>query len=287
LPAALHRAGYGALPRDNGRGACPSVISVILQAAEIADLDARLDRLADHLAAAPVPPTLPPPVAFPAVAAPHGSSRCWPGRSVAIARDAAYRLHLPGQPRHPCSALGARSSAFFSPLGRRAAPRLTSAALWLPGGYPELHGVALAANARLWTDVRAHVVAGRPLLAECGGMMSLLDAVVDTAGVEHAFAGVLPGRALMQKRLAALGMQQLDLPQGSVSGHTFHYSSTETALAPWLRARRPDGGEGEAVYRLGPVIASYVHLWFPSNPAAIAALLGAGAAENPRRAQPT
>jgi cobyrinic acid a,c-diamide synthase len=41
------------------------------------------------------------------------------------------------------------------------------------------------------------------------------------------------------------------------------------------------------VYRLGPVIASYVHLWFPSNPAAIAALLGAGAAENPRRAQPT
>ena len=66
-------------------------------------------------------------------------------------------------------------------------------------------GATLAANMRLWTDVRAHVAAGRPVLAECGGMMSLLDAVVDKAGVEHAFAGVLPGRAVMQTRLAALG----------------------------------------------------------------------------------
>ena len=271
----------GAVMRD-ADAALPERHLGLLQAAEIVDLGARLDRLADHLQQTGAA-VLPPAVAFPAVAAPTVPPLL-AGKKIAIARDAAYGFIYPAN-LDTLRALGAEL-AFFSPLGGETLAA-DSAALWLPGGYPELHGVALAANARLWTDVRAHVVAGRPLLAECGGMMSLLDAVVDTAGVEHAFAGVLPGRALMQKRLAALGMQQLDLPQGSVSGHTFHYSSTETALAPWLRARRPDGGEGEAVYRLGPVIASYVHLWFPSNPAAIAALLGAGAAENPRRAQPT
>ena len=81
----------------------------------------------------------------------------------------------------------------------------------------------------------------------------------------------------MQQRLAALGMQHVDLAQGRLSGHSFHYSRMETALLPWLRAQRPDGGEGEAVYRVGSITASYVHFWFPSNPAAVAALFGAAA----------
>ena len=100
-------------------------------------------------------------------------------------------------------------------------------------------------------------------------------AVVAKAGVEQTFAGLLPGRAVMQSRLAALGLQEVDLPGGRLSGHTFHYSRTETPLAPCLHARRPDGGEGEAIYRYGPIIASYVHFWFPSNPVAAAGLFGA------------
>jgi cobyrinic acid a,c-diamide synthase len=80
----------------------------------------------------------------------------------------------------------------------------------------------------------------------------------------------------MQKRLAALGMQEVDLPGGRLTGHTFHYSRTETPLEPWLRACRPDGGEGEAIYRRGPITASYVHFWFPSNPVAVAGLFGGG-----------
>jgi cobyrinic acid a,c-diamide synthase len=79
----------------------------------------------------------------------------------------------------------------------------------------------------------------------------------------------------MQTRLAALGLQQVALPQGWLTGHTFHFSKTETALEPWSRAQRPDGGEGEAVYRAGPITASYVHFWFPSSPAAVAGLFGA------------
>ena len=186
--------------------------------------------------------------------------------------DAAYGFIYPAN-LDTLRALGAEL-AFFSPLAGETLPAACDA-VWLPGGYPELHGEALAANAAFWADLRAHVAAGRPVLAECGGLMSLLDTIVDRAGVAHAFGGLLPGRAVMQQRLAALGMQAVELPQGRMSGHTFHYSKTETPLAPWLHAHGTDGSAGEAVYRSGSITASYVHFWFPSNPVAVAALFGA------------
>jgi cobyrinic acid a,c-diamide synthase len=135
-------------------------------------------------------------------------------------------------------ALGAELR-FFSPVAGDPLPECD--AVWLPGGYPELHAEALSANTGLWAALRAHVDAGKPLLAECGGMMSLFEEIVDKAGSSHRFAGLLPGRAVMQQRLAALGTQFVDLPEGSLAGHTFHYSKSETALAPLCRARTADG----------------------------------------------
>jgi cobyrinic acid a,c-diamide synthase len=108
-------------------------------------------------------------------------------------------------------------------------------------------------------------------------MMSVFDELVDREGERHALAGLLPGRAVMQRRLAALGMQVADLPEGTLSGHTFHYSQSDTPLAPLCRARRPPAGDGEAIYRHGPITASYVHFYFPSNPPAVARLFGAAA----------
>ena len=118
------------------------------------------------------------------------------------------------------------------------------------------------------------VAAGKPLLAECGGMMSLFEEVVDKAGVAHRFGGLLPGRSVMQQRLAALGTQFVDLPEGRLAGHTFHYSKSDTSLAPLVLAKTSDGRDGEAVYRQERLTASYVHFYFPSNPEAIAALFG-------------
>lgn len=76
----------------------------------------------------------------------------------------------------------------------------------------------------------------------------------------------------MQKRLAALGTQFADLPEGRLAGHTFHYSTSETALTPLHRAVAAKGGDGEAIYRQNRLTATYVHLYFPSNPTAIASL---------------
>jgi len=78
----------------------------------------------------------------------------------------------------------------------------------------------------------------------------------------------------MQQRLAALGTQFVDLPEGRLAGHTFHYSKSETPLAPLARAQTANGRDGEAIYRRNRLTASYVHFYFPSNPTAVAALLG-------------
>ncbi|MCF8179514.1 MAG: cobyrinate a,c-diamide synthase, partial [Sulfuritalea sp.] len=77
-------------------------------------------------------------------------------------------------------------------------------------------------------------------------------------------------------RLAALGPQQAELPEGVLRAHTFHYSRTDTSLAPMLQARRQRLGEmqdgGEAVYRIKRLTASYLHFYFPSAPETVAAL---------------
>ncbi len=142
----------------------------------------------------------------------------------------------------------------------------------MPGGYPELHGPALAGNRPLWAALAAHVDAGKPLLAECGGMMALFESMTGVDGDESSLAGLLPGKVVMQKRLAGLGMQEVALPEGTLRGHAFHYSRAETTLEPVCTTVRADGRPGEAVYRRQRLTASYMHLYFPSNPPAVAHL---------------
>jgi cobyrinic acid a,c-diamide synthase len=168
------------------------------------------------------------------------------GQTVAVARDAAccfiYAANL-----DTLRALGAEV-VFFSPLADADLPPCD--AVWLPGGYPELHAATLGANHTLRDALRAHAAAGKPVWAECGGMMLLFDTLVDKAGTAHAMWGLLPGTVRMQARLAALGPQQLDWPgQGDVHppalrGHTFHWSVADTPLTPVARTRRPGSGLG-------------------------------------------
>ena len=197
------------------------------------------------------------------------------GRTVAVARDAAFGFIY--QANLDClRSMGARI-AFFSPLAAERLPQCD--ALWLPGGYPELHLDALAAHAALRGDIAAHVAAGRPVWAECGGMLALCERLTDTAGRTTDLWGLLPGHARMQPRLAGLGMQQLPTPWGLLRGHTFHYSRLDTSMAEAGRSSRPGQDahpdRGEALYRQGSVHASYFHAWFASQPRAVAALLGA------------
>ena len=94
----------------------------------------------------------------------------------------------------------------------------------------------------------------------------------------HLARGVymLPGDTLMQPRLAALGMQEVHLPEGPLRGHTFHYSQCTTPLSPLTHARRPgaDSPPGEPIYRQQRLTASYMHAYFPSHPETVAGVLG-------------
>jgi cobyrinic acid a,c-diamide synthase len=256
----------GALPRDAG-AAMPERHLGLLPAAEIADLDARIERMADLLAATEAA-QLPPAVEL-GVSPQLTFAPLLAGKTIAVARDAAFCFLYPAN-IECLEAMGARL-AFFSPLADAVLPECDG--VWLPGGYPELHGPALAANRALAQSLRAHVAAGRPLLAECGGMMACFGTLHETDGSAHAMFGLLPGRVHMQAKLAGLGMLEADLPEGRLAGHTFHYSTADTMIEPVARATRGAGQDGEAIYRIGRLTASYMHFYFPSNPAAAARLL--------------
>lgn len=273
----------GTVPRDTA-ASLPERHLGLHQAAEIDDLMARLDRMADHLEKTPLATLSMPSDTVspaPALCVPLGtfhavSSQLVPpllkGKTIAIARDAAFCFLYPAN-LELLEALGAQIK-FFSPIAGEPLPACD--ALWLPGGYPELHAATLAQRSDLFAQLHDHVNADKPLLAECGGMMTLFDTLADKEGNIHPMAALLPGQVAMQPRLTALGGQETDLPEGTLRGHTFHYSKTETPLAPITHARRqrPLAGkaQGEAIYRTRRLTASYVHFYFPSNPAAAAAL---------------
>ncbi len=258
---------YGALSRETGIE-LPSRHLGLVQASELNDLDKRLDAAAEALAGS-CEVALPPPVAFEAPE-PVAAEPLLAGVRIAVAHDEAFAF-IYGANLDLLRAMGAELR-FFSPIHDQVLPEADS--LYLPGGYPELHHLTLGQNAAMLAAIRAHHQAGKPLLAECGGMLYLLDALTDVEGQRAELLGLLAGEAVMQKRLAALALQAVTLPEGLLRGHTYHHSLTTTALEPIARGLSPNGGRGaEAVYRQGRMTASYVHFYFPSNPRAIAALL--------------
>ena len=264
MPPAIPFLGAG--PRTD-EAAIPSRHLGLVQAAEIADLDARLEVAARMIADTELA-RLPAPVHFAAPPEEPAAPRTLAGRCIAVARDAAFSFVYPDN-LSLLRAMGAELRE-FSPLANET---VEADAIYLPGGYPELYLSTLAANTATHAALHAHVRAGRPLYAECGGLLYLLEYLTDRDGHTAAMTALLPGQARMQRRLVGLGMQSVDQPQGRLRGHSFHHSALETPLEPVARGvHHPDGRPGEAVYRQGPIQASYIHLYFPSCPAAAAAL---------------
>lgn len=217
-----------------------------------------------------------PPAPAPAAAgAPEALGPWLEGRVVAVARDAAFSFVYPAN-LDCLQAMGAQLR-FFSPLAGERLPDCN--ALWLPGGYPELHAARLSAQTGLQADILAHWQAGKAIWAECGGMLALCEGIAASDGQWTPLWGLMPGKAQMQKRLAGLGMQQLPTPWGTLRGHSFHYARLDSTADVAGRSARPGAdaadGTGEWLYRHGSLYASFFHAWFASHPRTIAALLGA------------
>ncbi|MCG7599894.1 cobyrinate a,c-diamide synthase [Halomonas sp. McH1-25] len=255
----------GAIPRSEAM-AIPDRHLGLVQASELDDLDAQLDAAADVLREAGLD-RLPMPVTFTATP-PAPLPRLLDGVRIAIARDAAFAFIYPAN-LDLLRALGAELR-FFSPLADPDLP--DTDALWLPGGYPELHTATLAANPSMLASIREHYRADKPILAECGGLMACMDTLIDGEGRPHAQFGLLPGTASMAGKLQALGLQSLATPLGELRGHTYHHSRLETSLSPLAHATRQAGSEGEPVFRQGSLTASYFHGYFPSAPSLVTAI---------------
>ncbi|MGH9816680.1 MAG: cobyrinate a,c-diamide synthase [Candidatus Acidiferrales bacterium] len=233
----------------------------LVQAHELADLDQRLDGLAAAVADTQLA-ALPEAVEF-VNAEPLDVQPLLAGVRIAVARDPAFSFVYPAN-LDLLRAMGAELR-FFSPLQDSTLPEADS--LYLPGGYPELHLEALEQNRAMRDSIRAHQSGGKPSVAECGGMLYLLESLTDSRGRRAAMTGVLPGHAVMQERLTALALQSVSFSAGALRGHTFHHSRMETLLTPTAHGRCPNGGPtAEAVYRAGKLTASYLHFYFPSNP---------------------
>lgn len=238
----------------------------LVQAGEIHNLDRRLDELAEAVADTPLA-ELPEPVVFRPAFLP-APALLLEGVRIGVARDAAFSFLYPAN-LDVLRDMGAEL-VFFSPLRDYVLPEVDS--IYLPGGYPELHLDTLSANREMKEALLRHAAVDRPFYAECGGMLYLLDELEDHARRAAPLCGILPGRGRMQERLAGLGLQSLQLPEGELRGHTFHYSHLESPLPPVLHCRTQHGDQGEAVYRRGRLTASYLHAYFPSCPEAVAGL---------------
>lgn len=210
---------------------------------------------------------------------PEPASATATGARIAIARGPAFSFHYE-ENLELLRAAGAELVA-FDPLSDEALPP-DAGALLLAGGFPEVFGAELEANAPLRAEVAAFVASGRPVLAECGGLLYLC-----TELDGHEMCGAVPARAEMTDRLT-LGYREAVaatptpwLGAGEcVRGHEFHYSrltpKQDELPAAWMLSVR--GSQRAEGYARGALQASYLHVHWAAQPQLAARLVNAAAA---------
>ena len=252
----------GALARDD-EIALPSRHLGLVQAGEQADLEGFLERAADAIdgavdldrlqdCARPIGPGSISSVAIPPL-----------GARIAVARDTAFAFAYP-HVLDGWRTAGAELS-FFSPLADEA-PGEQADAVYLPGGYPELHAGRLAASGRFRHGMQAAAARGAAVYGECGGYMVLGAGLIDGAGARHEMLGLLPIETSFAVPCRQLGYRRITLgaetplgPAGvAYRGHEFHFASeTQRAEVPALCISDGHGAAGAIV---GRVFGSFLHL---------------------------
>lgn len=256
---------FGAVPR-RAELATPSRHLGLVQAGEIAELEALLQAagafVAQHVDLSAIQAAARPAPSWEGSA--QASSLRPLGRRIALASDAAFSFVYP----HVLNAWRSEGVEIlpFSPLADEP-PEARADAIYLPGGYPELHAERLAATRRFSGGMRSAAAEGVAIFGECGGYMTLGETLIDAAGARHAMLGLLPLETSFAARKLHLGYRAATLDQDCPLGragagfraHEFHYATT---------IREGDGAEplfrlsdgGTAGLRRGSVAGSFLHL---------------------------
>lgn len=239
----------------------------LVQAGEHAELDAFIDRAAEIVAAdCDLDALMRTARHIPDRASDANIDRLPPlGQKIAVARDLAfafsYEHMLLGWRRR-----GAEIS-FFSPLADEA-PAADADAVYLPGGYPELHAGQISAAASFRNGMVAARDRGTRIFGECGGYMVMGDSLIDAKGKAHAMLGLLPLTTSFETRRRQLGYRRLTPVDGSffaspMAGHEFHYATivSEGAGDRLFEVEDALGTSlGSFGLRQGNVAGSFMHL---------------------------
>jgi cobyrinic acid a,c-diamide synthase len=265
---------FGAVLRDE-RIALPERHLGLVQAREIAAIDQHLDRLADVVDAAvdvdAIRRSARSAKVLPATSDERSNESQHhlppPGQRIALAQDRAFSFMYPHLLRQWRRA-GAEIIP-FSPLADEA-PDDTADAVWLPGGYPELHAGTLASAHSFRVGLRTLAERSIPIHGECGGYMVLGRGLEDADGRRHEMTGLLGLETSFLERKLHLGYRrarlQRDCSLGAegteVFGHEFHYASTVSVNGDSLVDCRDASGTKvpEQGARLGSTTGTFFHV---------------------------
>lgn len=258
---------FGAVYRDD-RLKLPARHLGLVQAQEHGDLDGFLDTAAEIISTS-VEATKLRELKIDNVAKPLNAERVLPlGQRIAIARDKAFAFTYP----HLVDGWRVQGAevSFFSPLENEA-PAVDCDAVYLPGGYPELHAGKISTNGMFLDGVRNAAARDALIYGECGGYMVMGEALIDKDGRSHKMANLLPLVTSFETRKLHLGYRIAapiaPLPFLSRNDilhcHEFHYSTVESfgvadALFEVSDARQEK--LGKVGLRRNHVMGSYMHI---------------------------
>lgn len=162
----------------------------------------------------------------------------------------------------------------FSPIKDKTLPDGIDA-IYIGGGYPELYAKELAENTYIREEIKNWVLSGRPLYAECGGLMYMGQGILSDEG-RYPMSGAFPYECRLLKRRSALGYREVRVgadsilgPEGAIlRGHEFHYShAPETVLTDGVKYNvMEESGTGVSSAQMGSALVSYTHVHFGSRP---------------------
>jgi cobyrinic acid a,c-diamide synthase len=265
---------FGSILRED-RLALPDRHLGLVQAREIAAIDDRIDALADVVDAAIDLDAIRQsarPTRVSATIQGEPSDRAQPrlappGQRIALAQDRAFSFvypHLIRQWR-----LAGAEIIPFSPLADEA-PDASADAVWLPGGYPELHAGVLASANTFRSGLERLARRSIPIHGECGGYMVLGRGIEDADGNRHEMTGLLGLETSFASRRLHLGYRRARLraacslgAEGTeMLGHEFHYASIVSASGdPLVDCRDASGAEvPEQGARQGSIAGTFFHV---------------------------
>ncbi|WP_027417596.1 cobyrinate a,c-diamide synthase [Aneurinibacillus terranovensis] len=213
-----------------------------------------------------------PPLPVPESARHTASEAKSPVVRIAVAKDAAFNFYYP-ENIEMLEAHGAEV-IYFSPLAGDTVPD-DADGLYIGGGFPEEFAAVLAEKSESRASIRMAIDRGTPTFAECGGFMFLTDEIVTSDGQTYPMVGMIPGRACMQAKRAALGYREVTGTEGNfllgpaqtARGHEFHYSTFEPAgqLPAAYETKGRFGSKPEGILKEN-LVAGYTHIHFASQP---------------------